>query len=169
MIPHLNCIKENCMGCQKSIMLHNKIITCSSCNKIAHWKCAKSIFEHNHLENSWICFDCGCNKQKRYNIFSTSYFDKYDPNSLHHIEDLHELSKVLNSCEKYDIKKFRNLSKSIDTSNKNNFSCLCNNIDGNAANFDRFSAEILSNIEIASLLLQLQKLILMSAIKISIN
>ena len=144
MIPHLNCIKENCMGCQKSIMLHNKIITYSSCNKIAHGKCAKSIFEHNHLENSWICFDCGSNKQKRYNIFSTSYFDKYDPNSLHHIEYLHELSKVLNSCEKYDIKKFRNLSKSIDTSNKNNFSCLCNNIDGNAANFDRFTAEILS-------------------------
>ena len=81
-------------------MLHNKIITCSSCNKIAHGKCAKSIFEHNHLENSWICFDCGSNKQKRYNIFSTSYFDKYDLNSLHHIEDLHELSKVLNSCEK---------------------------------------------------------------------
>ena len=57
---------------------------------------------------------------------------------------MHELSKVLNSCEKYDIKKFRNLSKRIDTSNKNNFSCLCNNIDGNASNFDRFTAEILS-------------------------
>ena len=62
MIPHLNCIKENCMECQKSIMLHNKIITCFSCNKIAHGKCAKSIFEHSHLENSWIWFDYGSNK-----------------------------------------------------------------------------------------------------------
>ena len=145
MIPHLNCIKENCMGCHKSIMLHNEIITCSSCNKIAHGKCAKSIFEYNQLENSWICFDCGSNKVKRYSIFSTNYFDKYDPNSLHHVEDLQELSKILNNCEKYDIRKFRELSKYIiGTSNKSNFSCLCNNIDGNAANFDHFTSEILS-------------------------
>ena len=94
MIPHPNSIKENCIGCQKSIMLHNKIITCSSCDEIAHAKCAKSIFEYNHLENSWICFECGINKVKRYNIFSTSSFDKHDPHSLHHIEDLHELSKI---------------------------------------------------------------------------
>ena len=79
MIPHLNSIKENCIGCQKSIMLHNKIITCSSCDEIAHAKCAKSIFEYNRLENSWICFDCGSNKVKRYNIFSTSSFDNHDP------------------------------------------------------------------------------------------
>ena len=168
MIPHLNCIKENCMGCQKSIMLHNKIITCSSCNKIAHGKCAKSIFEHNHLENSWICFDCGSNKQKRYNIFSTSYFDKYDPNSLHHIEDLHELSKVLNSCEKYDIKKFRNLSKSIDTS-KTIFPVSAITLMAMLPTLIALQLKYSVNTEIASLLLQLQKLILMSAIKISIN
>ena len=143
MIPH-QMIIENCMGCQKSVMLHNKIITCSSCNKIAHGKCAKSIFEFSNVENSWICFDCASNESKRYNIFSMSCFDKHDPNSLHHIEDLHELSKILNNCEKYDIKKFNNLSKSINTANKNQFSCLCNNIDGNATNFDTFESEILS-------------------------
>ena len=73
-----------------------------------------------------------------------SCFDKHDPNSLHHIEDLHELSKILNNCEKCNIKKFNNLSKSINTANKNQFSCLCNNFDGNATNFDKFESEILS-------------------------
>ena len=57
---------------------------------------------------------------------------------------MHELSKILNNCEKYDIRKFRELSKNIGTSNKSIFSCLCNNIDGNAANFDHFTSEILS-------------------------
>ena len=144
MIPHQKSIKESCMGCQKSVLLHNKIITCSSCNKIAHGKCGKSIFEFSNVENSWICFDCASNESKRYNIFSMSCFDKHDPNSLDHIEDLHELSKILNNCENYDIKKFNNLSKSINTANKNQFSCLCNNIDGNATNFDKFESEILS-------------------------
>ena len=143
MIPHQKSIKENCMGCQKSVMLHNKIITCSSCNKIAHGKCAKSIFEFSNVENSWICFDCASNESKRYNVFSMSCFDKHDPNSLHHVEDLHELSKILNNCEKYDVKKFNELSKSINTAGESSFSCLCNNIDGNAKNFDQFEAEIL--------------------------
>ena len=124
-------------------MLHNKIITCSSCNKIAHGKCAKSIFEFSNVENSWICFDCASNESKRYNVLSMNCFDKHDPNSLHHVEDLHELSKILNNCEKYDVKKFNELSKSINTVGESSFSCLCNNIDGNAKNFDQFKAEIL--------------------------
>ena len=124
---------------------HHMFITCSSCcDEISHAKCAKSIFEYNHLENSWICFDYGSNKAKRYSIFSTSFFDKHDPHSLHHIEDLHELSKIRNNCEKYDVKKFNKLSKSINATNKNTFSCLCNNIDSNAANFDHFTSEVLS-------------------------
>ena len=34
--------------------------------------------------------------------------------------------------------------KSINIANKNQFSCLCNNIDGNATYFDKFESEILS-------------------------
>ena len=64
-----------------------------------------------------------------------SCLDKHNPNSLHHFEDLHELSKILSNCEKYDVRKFNELSKSINTAGESSFSYLCNNIDGNAKNF----------------------------------
>ena len=60
------------------------------------------------------------------------------------MEDLHDLSKILDNCKYYDLKKFNNLSKSMLSRVGDKFSCLCNNIDGNAANFDSFYSEILS-------------------------
>ena len=40
--------------------------------------------------------------------------------------------------------KFNNLPRSISFRDGDKFSCLCNKIDGNAANFDNFYSEILS-------------------------
>ena len=87
-----------------------------------------------------MCHQCTNNKLKRYNIFKhANYFDKHDPNSLHDVDDLHELSEILNNWEIYDIKRFNYLSNSSHTAGNINFSCLCNNIYGNASNFDQFT------------------------------
>ena len=60
---------------------------------------------------------------------------------------MHGLSKILNTCNKYDVKGFNCLTKSIHNANTSNFSCLCNNIDGNASNFDQFASEILGQLK----------------------
>ena len=80
----------------------------------------------------------------KYNPFSELSCDKYDPNSLENIEDLLEISKILENCSHYDIKSFNKLSKQLCTKNDRLFSCLFNNIDGNASNFDIFVSEIVS-------------------------
>ena len=78
-------------------------------------------------------------------------------------------TKILNTCNKYDVKGFNCLTKSIHNAKTSNFSCLCNNIDGNASNFDQFASEILGQLKIVSPLLHSLKLILTSFIKTSTN
>ena len=92
-----------------------------------------------------MCSKCTSNKQIRCNPFNNNLlFDEHDSNSLEPMEDLHEQCKMLDDCKHYDLKKFNNLSKSVLSRGGDKFSCLSNNIDGNAANFDSFYSEILS-------------------------
>ena len=94
-----------------------------------------------------MCFHCSNSKLKIYNIFNLNCYDKHDPNNLYHVDDLHELSKILNTCNKYDVKGFNCLTESIHNANTSNFSRLSNNIDGNASNFDQFASEILGQLK----------------------
>ena len=109
MIPQIGSIKEKCLGCDKYIWTHNEIVSCNSCMTIIHAKCARSLFNHNHMDNSWHCFQC-LSKPPKYNPFSALLHDKYDPNTLADIEDLHEISKILENCTMYDKKSFNKLS-----------------------------------------------------------
>ena len=95
------------------------------------------------MENSWHCFQCS-SKPPKYNPFSTLLHDKYDPNSLADVEDLHEISKILENCSKHSIKSFNKLSKQLHSKNDRIFSCLFNNIDGCASNFDMFVSSVVS-------------------------
>ena len=115
-----------------------------------------------------MCSKCTSNKQIRYNPFNNLLFNEHDPNSLDPMEDLHELCKILDDCKYYNIKNLNNLSKSILSRGGDKFSCLCNNVDGNAANFDSFYSEILSPCSNIFLSLELLKLILIVVIKIYI-
>ena len=140
--------KDKCDVCKGLIMPQSKFMVCSECNHVTHRKCAKLMFEFNHLENVLMCHQCTNNKLKRYNIFNdVKYLDKHDPCSLHDTDDLYELSEILNNCEIYDIKRFIYLSDSLHTADNINFSCLCNNIDGNASNFDHFTSVILAQMK----------------------
>ena len=143
-MTHASLLKQECLGCQKTILLHTTIITCAVCSAMSHSECAKLAFEFNVINSTWMCYECKSNKQIRYNPFNNLLFDEHDPNSLNPMEDLHGLSKILDDCKYYDLKKFNNLSRSISIRDGDKFSCLCNNIDGNAADFDSFYSEILS-------------------------
>ena len=143
-MTHASLLKQECLGCQKTILLHTTIITCAVCSAMSHSECAKLAFEFNVINGTWMCYEYKSNKQIRYNPFKNLLFNEHDPNSLNPMEDLHELSKILDDCKYYVLKKFNNLSRSISIRDGDKFSCLCNNIDGNAANFDNFYSEILS-------------------------
>ena len=135
--------KEKCLGCEKFIWAHNRIMTCSSCKIIVHAKCSKSLFEFNQATNSWLCCQCLSNSPK-YNPFSKFTHDKYDPNSLENIEDICEISNILENCTYYSVKSFNKLSKQLQAKNDRLFSCMFNNIDGCAANFDSFASDVVS-------------------------
>ena len=136
-------IKEKCLGCEKYIWAHNKIISCSSCKVIIHAKCSKALFEFDQVKNSWICWQCVLKPQK-YNPFSELTYDKHDPNSLENIEDIQEISNILENSKSYDTKSFNKLSKQLIAKNDRLFSCMFNNIDGCSANFDTFATDIVS-------------------------
>lgn len=134
-------IKNRCEGCQKFILMHNKIMSCETCDRIVHAECVKFNFEFNHLKNCWQCQDCISNNNQRYNPFSTISYDKHDPANLDEIDDLNEISKILENCRYCDLEKFKTLLSSIPNMSKK-ISVLFNNIDGNASNFNYFVTEI---------------------------
>ena len=126
MIPQQT-IKNKCEGCQKYLLLHNKIMSCETCGRIVHAECAKFNFEFNHLKNCWQCQECTSNNSQRYNPFSTMSYDKHDPVNLDEIEDLTEISKILEDCCYYDTTKFKKFLGQRQSMNKN-LSVLFNNI-----------------------------------------
>ena len=130
-------IKNKCEGCEKFLLLHNKIMACESCNKIVHSECAEQLFEYDHLKNLWQCWECNNLDNKRYNPFLPTLYDKYDPVQINKSEDIAELSKILSSCQSFNQKSFKNL-----VSIRNSPSFLFNNIDGNQSNFEGFVCDI---------------------------
>ena len=134
--------RGECRGCHKFILSHNKLMSCSSCDLLMHGKCAKSYFEYDQIRDRWECWECISNKPKKYNPFDARPFDKHDPNNLHDIDDLNEISEILEACRKYNKSEFNTEAEKIINKNPMNISILFNNIDGNASNFDFFSAEI---------------------------
>ena len=116
-------------------------MVCESCECIVHAECAKHNFEFNHLNNTWICMDCSNNDTKKYNPFSNIVHDKYDPANINEVEDISEISKLLESCKSLNIQSFKKyLLENQDIKNKP--SIVFNNIDGNSSNFDNFVADI---------------------------
>ena len=134
-------IKDRCGGCGKFLSLHNKIMPCETCGIVVHAECAKFNFEFNHLSDCWQCQECISSNNCRYNPFSNISYNKHEPGNLDEIEDLAEISKILDDCCYYDTTKFKNLLHGINKVNTN-ISVLFNNIDGNASNFDSFATEL---------------------------
>ena len=94
--------KDRCRICLKFILMHNRIVSCESCNDIVHSECSRNNFEFNHLHNQWQCNVCILDSVDRYNPFSHLTFDKYDPVHLEESNDLAELSKIHMDCKYFD-------------------------------------------------------------------
>ena len=67
-MTHASLLKQECLGCQKTILLHTTIITCAVCSAMSHSECAKLAFEFNVINGTWMCYECKSNKQIRYII-----------------------------------------------------------------------------------------------------
>ena len=88
-------IKNKCDGCKNILLLHNKIMSCESCEKIVHAECAKYNFEYNHIINSWQCSDCTGKSTNRYNPFSAVLSDKHDPVQMSESGDIAQIYLII--------------------------------------------------------------------------
>ena len=137
MIKSPNVSKEKCEGCNKFILIHNRIVSCNTCNKLVHSQCANNIFQYNHVTDCWQCNVCISCTPTRYNPFSTISHDRHDPVHMDEFEDVIEVKKILDSCQTYNPKSLNYLMNLHNDENEK-LTTLFNNIDGNASNFDTF-------------------------------
>ena len=107
-VPHQS-MRNKCEGCNKFLLLHNKIITCESCHKIVHSECAKYWYVFNYMSNSWHFSDCTDTEIKRYNPFSDIISAKFDPVKISESEDIAEISTILENWESFDPSNFQNI------------------------------------------------------------
>jgi len=133
--------RTKCGGCNKNILIHNKLMSCSICKNFVHANCAKNLFQYDQVSDSWQCNACISDSPARYNPFSNLCSDKYDPVQIDELGDISEMRRIHESCISYDIKSFKNLVNLLDPDH-DKFSTLFCNIDGNASNFDSFVADI---------------------------
>ena len=131
--------------------MHNRTAYCESCKKIVHSHCAKKTFDYNSITSCWQCNVCISSSPPGYNSFSTISHDRHDPVRLDKFEDVIEIRKILDCCHSYNPKSLNHLIKSLHSNSAEKFSCIFNNIDGNASNFDPYDVDILPNIIIHSL------------------
>jgi hypothetical protein len=141
MRPSSEFIKNRCEGCNKFLLMHNQKVSCQTCRKIIHSKCAKNMFDYNSVTGLWQCNTCLSENLLKYNPFSKIAYYIHNPVHIDEFEDIAEIKKILDSCKKYSPKRFCNLMNIHNDSNKN-FTFVFNNIDGNASNFDMFVADI---------------------------
>ena len=143
MIKQPTLIKNKCKGCNRFILMHNKILVCNSCETVAHSKCAKKLFQYNQPTDRWQCNNCIADQPPRYNPFAPVLIhDKHEPVHLDEFDDISEINKIHESCKAYNKSKFSNLLKSFNDKEGQSTSAIFSNIDGNASNFDMFATEI---------------------------
>ena len=146
--------REVCQLCIKSILVGQRALECSSCNKIFHLKCCKGTSKDFHLfRDNTFCSTCvSTHDILRYNPFYELIEIESD-NELfeepqEYIQTLREMSDVLENCKNYTKKCFseaaETASRAVDSKSETIFSSYFLNIDGNQTNFDHFSAEIAS-------------------------
>ena len=136
--------REKCGGCSKNILIHNPVSICDYCLKPTHAKCSKNYLRYNNINDTWVCRGCEINAPKRYNPFlSHVHALKAGSEPSHDVDnsDIHEISKILNSCQEYSADQINKLRNSPDAET-NEISILFNNIDGNYTNFDPLCSEL---------------------------
>ena len=137
-----NTNRESCGDCNSHVLCHHKIVICTGCNNLHHAKCAESSFRYDHVRLTWTCATCSTAGYDRYNPFTSSLYEKHNPNINEFCDDIVTMSNILQNCDLYDKPKLESLLKSIKGEQPSHLSIIFNNIDGNASNFDAFVADI---------------------------
>ena len=133
--------REICENCCKQIYMHQKVLICSSCNKISHSKCGKSIFNYNQTTDKWSCSKCNTQSLNRYSPFESICFNKYISEDPEAHEEIETIKNCLKNCKLFSNKDM-NL-KNFGFSKKP-LSIFANNIDGMSHNFDSLLTHLLT-------------------------
>ena len=136
---NINPKRELCENCCKHIYLHQKILICSTCNMISHFKCGKSSFTFNQTSDQWYCSNCSHNSISRYCPFNSICYNKYiveDPEARVEIE---KIKNCLNNCK---VITNEELNKKFFGYPKMPLSIFSNNIDGMSENFDSLYTQL---------------------------
>ena len=139
--------RESCLHCHKQIYTHNPIIICPSCSIIVHSQCSDDTFQIGE-NGQWYCLDCAeTSGMERYNPFSKLCVNidsdhEYDTEPINSLECVTKISSILDECQNYKANELKSKLSYRAPNNKTTFSTLFLNIDGNATNFDEFSATL---------------------------
>ena len=133
--------REICENCCKQIYMHQKVLICSSCNKISHSKCGKSIFNYNQTTDKWSCSKCNTQSLNRYSPFESICFNKYISEDPEAHEEIETIKNCLKNCKLFSNKDM-NL-KNFGFSKKP-LSIFASNISGISHNFDTFLTHLLT-------------------------
>ena len=156
--PCNNLKKEACGVCSKQINVGHRAVVCNNCNEICHKKCSKSknyvLFREKSYCNMCIMKCEIIRYNPFYSLLQNDHSDKFfEDEPPEYIENLQEMSDILETCRSYTIKEFCNMKQSMEDKNCNSekleFSSYFENIDGNQTNFDKFAAKISSIIGLA--------------------
>ena len=132
-------IREPCESCCKQIYSHHKVLICSSCNIISHFKCGKSLFTYNQTTDQWLCSNCFTQNLNRYCPFDSICSNKYlVEDSEAHVE----IEKIKNCLKNCKIIANKDINSKFFGFPRKPLSVFANNIDGMAQNFDSLVAQL---------------------------
>ena len=143
--------KEACSFCKKHILVGQRAVVCHNCDVICHIKCSKT-HKFISFRNKIYCPAClSANDIFRYNPFyeieNSEFSDKfYDQEPAEYVENMQEISDILECCKPYNKNELSQLFNEIEsntkTKNEEIFSSFFFNLDGNQTNFDQVAADI---------------------------
>ena len=145
--------KEPCGVCNKQILIGHRAVICQTCDIICHIKCAKENKFVLFREKTYCSTCLSSNDIIRYNPFhdlinsNSDESDKfYETEPSEFVENLQELSNILENCKAVSKKEFgeiyRNTESDTDKKNETLFSSYFYNLDGNQTNFCQVAADI---------------------------
>ena len=140
--------REVCECCRRFIYIGQSIAECRLCNAVIHTRCfKKSDFK---FENGFgYCYNCYVFKfEPRYNPYKTSISkfsvpindeNCYNEELIDFIDTIQIISNTLDNCKSFKSMDEANKSTIFSNVNKDKFSAMFLNIDGNKSNFDEFA------------------------------
>ena len=139
--------REVCEYCRRFVYIGQSIEECSLCNAVIHTRCFKKS-DFTFENDSSYYYNCHVFKYKpRYNPYK-AYISKfsvpcneensYNEELIDFIDTIQIISNTLENCLTFESMEEASTSTTFSNINKDKFSTMFLNIDGNKSNFDEF-------------------------------